>query len=170
MWCVQLCVPRIFGRGVWNWHPRGNFVTREQHSLLRVYICMWNGNPSTWYKMCHSLGAPVNVYVLNYFQEIGRCARDGLPGKSILYRPKYSMRSDMYSKVMLDILKITALPDTDVTTFIFIVTIISYTMFMTTWYTCMDQKHCDCRFVVYSSVELSRGLSILTISPQQCRF
>ena len=46
-------------------------------------------------------GPPGNV--LNYFQEIGRCARDGLPGKAILYRPKYSMRSDMCSKDMLDI-------------------------------------------------------------------
>ncbi len=46
-------------------------------------------------------GPPKNV--LNYFQEIGRCARSGGEGHAILYKPPNTVRSDRIEKSMLDI-------------------------------------------------------------------
>jgi superfamily II DNA helicase RecQ len=42
--------------------------------------------------------------ILDYFQEIGRCARNGMDGKAILYKPIYTMRKDKSEEDMIDII------------------------------------------------------------------
>ena len=50
-------------------------------------------------------GPPTSV--LDYWQEVGRCARDGTPGEAILYTPPYSLHpSKKIDQLMLDIIKL----------------------------------------------------------------
>jgi superfamily II DNA helicase RecQ len=48
-------------------------------------------------------GPPTSV--LDYFQEIGRCARNGMPGKAILYKPPNTVRADKIEKGMMNVIK-----------------------------------------------------------------
>ena len=41
--------------------------------------------------------------VLDYFQEIGRCGRNGMKGQAILYKPIYTMRKDRIDEAMINI-------------------------------------------------------------------
>ena len=43
--------------------------------------------------------------VLTYWQEVGRCARDGREGKAIMYTPPYSMDNRRVDQSMLNIIK-----------------------------------------------------------------
>ena len=51
-------------------------------------------------------GPPTSV--LDYFQEIGRCARNGMPGRAILYKPPNTVRSDRIDASMMDIIKMSS--------------------------------------------------------------
>ena len=42
---------------------------------------------------------------LDYIQEVGRCARNGMKGYAIMYKPPYSIRSDMINPDMMNIIR-----------------------------------------------------------------
>ena len=44
--------------------------------------------------------------ILQYWQEVGRCARDGRDGKAILYTPPYSVNQDRLDAAMLDFVNV----------------------------------------------------------------
>ena len=43
-------------------------------------------------------------YVLSYWQETGRCARDGRPGKAIMYLPPFSVNKRWVDEEMRDVI------------------------------------------------------------------
>ena len=46
--------------------------------------------------------------VLDYWQEVGRCGRDGSPAKAIMYLPPYSVNSRLVGQEMVDVCRGTA--------------------------------------------------------------
>ena len=48
-------------------------------------------------------GPPCDV--LSYWQEVGRCARDGRQGKALLYTPPYSLDNRRVNQDMLNVLQ-----------------------------------------------------------------